>query len=100
MSGAEARDSPHPPSLSSNTHSHTRTLTLSLTYPLTHKLSHSKPLLVSTRYFVVYIYFGVFFLQALLLAVIVSIYLERAGSTVTKERKKEWKALVTAFKVT
>jgi hypothetical protein len=53
----------------------------------------------SISYFVVFIYFGVFFLQALLLAVIVSTYLDRAGRTVTEERKKEWKALVTAFKV-
>ena len=47
----------------------------------------------------VYIYFGVFFLQSLLLAIIVAIYLDRAGKTVTSERKKEWKTLVTAFKL-
>lgn len=48
---------------------------------------------------VVYIYFGVFFLQSLLLAIIVAIYLDRAGKAVTSERKKEWKTLVTAFKL-
>lgn len=37
---------------------------------------------LSIVYFVVYVYFGVFFLNSMLLAIIVSIYLERAGKQV------------------
>ena len=51
----------------------------------------------SVVYFVTFMYFGTFFLQSVLLATIVAIYLDAAKRTVTKERKKEWKTLATAF---
>lgn len=51
----------------------------------------------SILYFITFMYFGTFFLQSVLLATIVSIYLDRAAKTVSKERKKEWKTLATAF---
>eukprot|EP00730_Choanoeca_flexa_P007107 TRINITY_DN12280_c0_g1_i4.p1 TRINITY_DN12280_c0_g1~~TRINITY_DN12280_c0_g1_i4.p1 ORF type:complete len:956 (+),score=124.76 TRINITY_DN12280_c0_g1_i4:107-2974(+) len=61
------------------------------------------PAWVDTRwsflFFFVFVYGGVFFLTALLLALIVSLYLERAGDQVHSERKKEWKGLIKAFEL-
>ena len=51
----------------------------------------------SILYFVTFMYFGTFVLHSVLLATIVAIYLDAAKKTVTKERKKEWKTLATAF---
>ena len=48
-------------------------------------------------YFFVFLYLGVFFLNSIVLALIVNIYLEYADKQVLSERKKEWKGLLKSF---
>ena len=51
----------------------------------------------SFTFYFIFVYAGVFFLTSILLALIVSLYLEYAGAQVHDERKKEWKGLMKAF---
>ena len=49
------------------------------------------------RYFVPFVYLGVFFLRGIIIATIVSIYLDKTHSQVQKDRRKEWRGLMKAF---
>ena len=48
-------------------------------------------------YFFAFVYVGVFFIRGVILATIVSIYLDKAKHYVAKDRRKEWKGLIKAF---
>jgi hypothetical protein len=50
-------------------------------------------------FYFIFVYAGVFFLTSILLALIVSLYLEYASAQVHDERKKEWKGLMKAFQL-